>query len=899
MAESPKRPADVSLAEPSRVVKQSPRLAGETARPSDSVPTSVGPFAKLPSQFGRYRIVKLLGSGAMGAVYLAEDTTLDRQVALKVAKISATGSARILKRMEAEAKAGAKIDHPQICKVYDSGEIDGIRFISLQYIEGEDLKQYLKRVGRQREPAEAVRLTVQLARALQAAHDKGVVHRDLKPENVMLTKQRGEPVIMDFGLARQTAPSSDAGLTQAGMVLGTAAYMSPEQASGKGNAVVDQQSDIYALGVILFEMLTGEWPFTGGAIEIMGKKCVQDPPSPLTLNPGLNPELAAVCHKMIAQKKEDRYASCAEVATALESIDFNAAGAPAVVFTAAQAPVATEPSFEFLEGIPATTPSIFETPTSRKSKPAYKQSPKVLTLLGCWWQDQPVPFRWTIVGAAAVCTLLLAITLFFRSGDALVKIEVLSDDIEVKFHNKSITFGEGEQSAKVTPGLYELHIKSGQIELDTSKFTLRKGENPVIMVELVNHEIVAKVGNEVILKKLVSKSTLGQSTAKGKGAMKTLFEAETLIEGSKADLRLTEKSGEYTSPSTGMKLALIPAGTFMMGSPSSEAERGPGEGPQHAVRISQPFYMGVYEVTQGEYESVMGTNPSAFSTTGTSSSKVSGMTTRRFPVETVSWDDAVEFCQKLSVKDGVTYRLPTEAEWEFAARAGTTTPFHFGSTLNGDKANVDGNHPYGTTTKGKYLNRPTTVGSYAKNAFGLFDIHGNVNEWCEDFYDGVAYKSRTGTTTDPKVTSGSERVLRGGSWSNNSFNSRSANRNWNPPYDRINLNGFRVVISSPAVKEDIVAGNEANVPEKSSSEKEARAQWVHPGGSFDLVRTGVWVEMLNGRQLFSFVEVERSADHILLYDSTRDCRVWLKSNRCTIQIKRGPAVDQYRGNWRE
>ena len=131
--------------------------------------------------------------------------------------------------------------------------------------------------------------------------------------------------------------------------------------------------------------------------------------------------------------------------------------------------------------------------------------------------------------------------------------------------------------------------------------------------------------------------------------------------------------------------------------------------------------MGVYEVTQGEYEKVMGVNPSSFKT-------VSGQDTSRFPVEQVSWNDAVEFCQKLSAKDGVTYRLPTEAEWEYACRAGATTTFHFGGTLNGDKANVDGSNPYGTATKGPFLQRTTTGGSYPKNAFGLFDMHGNVWE---------------------------------------------------------------------------------------------------------------------------------------------------------------------------
>ena len=253
---------------------------------------------------------------------------------------------------------------------------------------------------------------------------------------------------------------------------------------------------------------------------------------------------------------------------------------------------------------------------------------------------------------------------------------------------------------------------------------------------------------------------------------------------------------EITSKSTGMKLTLIPAGTFTMGSPTGEAERSTDEGPTHTVRITQPFYMGVYEVTQAEYESVMGTNPSSFSKTGDGKSKVSGMDTGKFPVENVSWEDAQEFCRKLSVKDGQTYRLPTEAEWEYACRANTTTPFHFGSTLNGDKANVDGTAPYGTTTKGKYLQRVTTVGAYAKNDFGLYDMNGNVWEWCEDVYDESAYGKRSGTTSDPKVTSGStSRVLRGGSWNDNARDTRSAFRVRNAPDNRAIDLGFRVVFA--------------------------------------------------------------------------------------------------------
>ena len=292
----------------------------------------------------------------MGAVYLARDLQLERFVALKVARVSTGGSAKLMKRMETEAKAAATIDHPLICKVYEFGEIDGIRYIALQYIEGENLKSYLKRIGRIPEPAEAIQLVCQIAQALQSAHAQGVLHRDLKPENIMLNRQ-GEPVIMDFGLARRTTGTIDAGLTQ-GMIIGTAAYMSPEQAVGTAQGI-DLRSDLYALGVILFEVLTGEWPFQGTAIEVMGRKYLQEPPSPLSLNSTLPPQLAAVCSKMIARNKDDRYGTCAEVIAALKALDLSAS---AVMATAGELP---GPSEDILADLSDLMP-----PPIRRVKPA-------------------------------------------------------------------------------------------------------------------------------------------------------------------------------------------------------------------------------------------------------------------------------------------------------------------------------------------------------------------------------------------------------------------------------------------------------------------------------------------------------------------------------------------------
>jgi formylglycine-generating enzyme required for sulfatase activity len=260
--------------------------------------------------------------------------------------------------------------------------------------------------------------------------------------------------------------------------------------------------------------------------------------------------------------------------------------------------------------------------------------------------------------------------------------------------------------------------------------------------------------------------------------------------------------------SLGMKFTLIPAGEFLMGSPRSEIEGLilgfysflkdvlEAEQPQHRVRITKPYYLGMYEVTQAEYERVMGTNPSAFSQSGPNSAWLTGLDTRRFPVEQASWEDAMEFCRELSALSaeqsaGRVYRLPTEAEWEFACRAGTTTPFHFGSQLNGCEANCNGDYPYGTTTKGAYLKRPTTVGSYGPNGFGLYDMHGNVWEWCSDWYDtGYYANSPIDDPTGP--ASGLNRVIRGGCWCGMAEHCRSARRDGDPPSIRDEILGCRV-----------------------------------------------------------------------------------------------------------
>ena len=245
--------------------------------------------------------------------------------------------------------------------------------------------------------------------------------------------------------------------------------------------------------------------------------------------------------------------------------------------------------------------------------------------------------------------------------------------------------------------------------------------------------------------------------------------------------------------SLSMRFALIPAGTFLMGSPDSEADRFADEGPQHEVEITRPFFLGIHPVTQEQYEKVMGKNPSYIT------SKNGGGANH--PVEQVSWKEAVTFCRKLSARpeeksSGRTYRLPTEAEWEYSCRGGATSsrPFSFGDCLSSPQANFAGLYPYGGAAEGPYLKRTTAVGSYPPNAFGLFDLHGNVWEWCADWFG--SYPSQS-VEDPPGPPTGTSRVLRGGSWSNGGKYCRAACRIKLDPGAHDGSCGVRVVCVSP------------------------------------------------------------------------------------------------------
>jgi serine/threonine protein kinase len=279
---------------------------------------------------GQYRIVRKLGEGGMAAVYLAEHAEGGQRVALKIPFVVPSEMETTVKRLQREARAANAINHPNVCQVHEVGEHHGRIYLAMQYIDGCSLAEWQQQTA-ELTTDKAVELVAKIARGVHAAHEAGILHRDLKTGNVMIT-EAGEPIVTDFGMARWTEAQHTV-LTPSGAMVGTPGYMAPEQIMGE-NDRIGPASDVYSLGVVLYELLTGWMPFSGNLATLLGS-IVSDAPPPLATHvPGIDPRLEAICLKAIAKAPEDRYASAAEFAQALENyrtapIPAQAAASPA------------------------------------------------------------------------------------------------------------------------------------------------------------------------------------------------------------------------------------------------------------------------------------------------------------------------------------------------------------------------------------------------------------------------------------------------------------------------------------------------------------------------------------------------------------------------------------------
>src|SRR5579871_108930 len=285
---------------------------GSKTLPTASVPAE--PLGASPDWSGRnlgdFHLLRRLGQGGMGQVYLAEQISLKRKVAIKTMRTDLAVSAVSLQRFKAEAEAIARVSHANIVQVYAIGEEAGLHYMALEYVEGRNLGEFLAKKGPP-ELALALRIMRQVAAALLRAGELGIIHRDIKPENILLTK-RGEIKVADFGLSRCfTDEVSTQHLTQTGITLGTPLYMSPEQVQGQP---LDPRTDIYSFGVTCYHLFAGHPPFSGQTPFEVALHHVQTEPVPLNeIRPDLPPELGTIIHKMMAKKVEHRYQNCGEL----------------------------------------------------------------------------------------------------------------------------------------------------------------------------------------------------------------------------------------------------------------------------------------------------------------------------------------------------------------------------------------------------------------------------------------------------------------------------------------------------------------------------------------------------------------------------------------------------------
>ncbi|HVA49942.1 MAG TPA: SUMF1/EgtB/PvdO family nonheme iron enzyme [Pirellulales bacterium] len=775
-----------------------------------------------------YHLLEKLGEGGMGTVYKARHQRLKRTVALKLLPQDRTRDKRAVARFEREMEAVGKLEHPNIVRALDAGEHDGTHYLVMEYVDGLDLSHVVKGHG-PLAVADACELVRQTAAGLQSAHEHALVHRDVKPSNLMLTAA-GQVKVLDLGLALLLAeqPGGDE-LTGTSQMMGTADYCAPEQVGD--SHTVDIRADIYSLGCTLYKLLTGHAPFSGQQFDTAMKKLmahISQPVRPVReLRPDVPQGLAAVLDRMLAKQPAARYSTPAEVLMAIAP--FAAGSDLSKLFAQTSQPIR-----------PAVTPTTSET-TPHLSSALTGTRPGAGSQGAASFADSATqayignrpPRRSLKIAAAAAAFVLLAgvvIVIKNRKGEVVATVEVKPSD-------------EGEQATADTEPSDSVGngVPSGPRGVPRTSQAADK-----VAPTLRGGDSVAE-GDRLALPSRSAGSTVAPATAASASRLARLpaadgawppdapppavapFDEDQARKHQQAWADHLNLPLEHTN-SIGMKFILIPPGEFSMGSTPEEIEETlkgvdpndklwqeciKSEAPQHKVVLTRPFYLGVHEVTQKEYEAVMGTNPSYFTKTNPDEKvvkQVADLETANHPVEVVSWNDAAEFCAKLSKQEemkpfyfragetvtplkGTGYRLPTEAEWEFACRAGTTTRFWIGDR----EQDLVSAGWYGSNSGG----RTHEAGELGENPFGVFDVHGNVWEWVEDAWEPMFYKrflDKPAVNPTCPFSAGARRVIRGGSWNYDASSCRSAFRYaFDPTYRPYNI-GFRVVLVAASLR---------------------------------------------------------------------------------------------------
>ncbi len=746
----------------------------------------------VPAQYGAFQAERFMARGGMGLVLRGFAAAGSQPVAIKLL-LRRGIDRRAADRFKQEIALMRRVRDAHVVKLLSygvAGHAHKFNYLVAEWIEGRNLREIIAvhtQTGRLIDFEAAFRWFKQVCRGLAAIHAVGVVHRDIKPSNILIGAD-GDARVSDLGIAK-SMDSDESAITATGEMPGTLEYMAPEQ-FGPHDAV-DLRVDLYSLGVTYYELLTGHRPLGHYA-------------AASSVNYTVPPWFDTIVDRLLAPDPDRRFSSAWEVLhdaaapplvlpndRATQPQGNSSFGEPASSLVAAPPHAAPSdaaqplPSTEVVGhpgdenrasqvlGHPASASGSVArmSPASSKAKPsvAFAAGAK---LRGLWTRPRSSKAK------SSAAKLPRKPKPAGDVGDPKISTAVKLTD---KASGRTIPYWQ--HWLTLTIAYFFWQYNQGKFSSPPENY--RPGFQQPIRTQPLAPPILPR--QPLPLQPQSNRPMPFQSPPRNVVVPPISEQPPQPVDATTPQSR----GADSFTNLLGMKLSLIPAGEFIMGSPDDEKGRAANE-VQHRVQIRKPFYLGVYAVTQAEYRQVMDRNPNWFAAGGGGGEKVVGMDTSQFPVEQVTWDDAVEFCSRLSQREGKTYRLPTEAEWEYACRAGTTTPFSFGSSCNGQEANCDGDYPYGTNETGPNLGRTTPVGSYRPNAWGLYDMHGNVRQWCSDWYGSGYYKDSA--AADPQgLAIGVERVLRGGSWYYTPAYSRCSYRDELNPTYRGNDVGFRVV----------------------------------------------------------------------------------------------------------
>ncbi len=768
---------------------------------------------------GNYLILSQLGEGGMGKVFQAKHRRMQRIVALKIPPRAILENPTALERFHREVQVAAQLDHPNVVTAYDADQAGDTHFLVMQYVKGIDLKALVDRGG-PLPVTQALACLLQAARGLAYAHAQGIIHRDVKPAN-MLLDQEGTVKILDLGLARfDRLEDPSTGLTGTDQIMGTVDFMAPEQADHI--KTVDARADIYSLGMTLWFLLTGR-PAYYAASPLRKMMAHQQQPIPSLTEalPEVSEQLQAVFATMVAKTPDDRYPNMTAVIEALTAI---IEAREASVDETPHVPLASGEDCQLrrvLRGLvpgsevdlaknsPVASCSTADTHSEKSNRgtdvqisadsdnpvpAAHSEAPLSRPT------SRPVPPRpsWRRIWVAAAAIVLTGVLsvwgvclLLEEPPTGSLQVTVEHPGLKLFLDGRPITMPADQRSRvlDLPVGEYPLDVEYEGFRTDITRISISPEDQIAVEVSLVGGQIHLVAGGNVSLRADLPQPQPALAP----------FDAAAAKRSQRAwanYLGLPVQRKVSLGQGVSLTLVLIPPGEYSRGSPDDEPHQ-ENHDHQLATKIKRGFYLGSIEVTVEQFRAFVTLENYCTDAekAGRSSWRSPGYARQfnfaeRQPVVNVSWNDAQAFVKWLSRKEGRRFRLPTEAEWEYACRAGSQTRYwcgddpeglaEVGNVADGTSSTVFRRTPSIQREDGFVYLAP--VGSFRPNPFGLYDTHGNVWEWCQGPY----------RPAEPWY-----RVFRGGAWNSPPQEVRSAFRNYSSSGNFYQWLGFRVACDLP------------------------------------------------------------------------------------------------------